>query len=431
MQRLFLLAAFLTILAMAFGAGPAQHGLVGRFLVRDGRPVFPIGIYEMPKTDAELQAMTLAGIDLVRCGSKEDLDRARAAGMMGWVPLPLDAEDPARVRRLVESVKNHPALAAWEGPDELVWNFTANSDLYRRGVYKVSGEWWKQTPEAIEYSETQAHKIIPQLHANIRLLRQLDGGRHPLWINEAAGSDLKFIREYIDAVDITGCDTYPIHEGKRHPTAAGDYTDRYRSVGENRPVWMVLQGFAWHDLHIEGKTEKAAYPSFAETRLMAYDALAHAASALLYWGTAYIPPDTGAEFRSSIYAITREVSKLQPFLTAPEEKSARVALTETTGRAEPGDRGVRIIARRAGSDWLIVLVNEDDHPHMGVEVEGLSTLTGRQLQLLYGTEAASIRNGEFITRLMPQEVKVFATSRKWETALPDGRSFADADTTNH
>jgi len=32
-----------------------------------------------------------------------------------------------------------------------------------------------------------------------------------------------------------------------------------------------------------------------------------------------------------------------------------------------------------------------------------------------------------ITRLMPLEVKVFATSRKWETTSPEGRGFTDEE----
>jgi len=81
------------------------------------------------------------------------------------------------------------------------------------------------------------------------------------------------------------------------------------------------------------------------------------------------------------------------------------------------------MARAAGPDWLIVLVNEDERPHMSVEVKGLEALNGRQLPLLYGTANATIRGGEFITRLMPLEVKVFATSRKWESAWPTGRAY--------
>jgi len=423
MKRASCWAAMLTTFAVAFGAATSQRGLLQGFLLKDGRTVFPIGIYEMPKTDAELQTMAKAGMNIVRCSNKEDLDRAKRAGMMGWVPLPLQSTDEGKVRQLVEEVKDHPALAAWEGPDELVWGFTAASSLYREGIYKTQREWWMQTPDAVEYSEAQARKVMPRLIENIRLVRSLDGSRHPIWMNESARSDMKFIREYVEHVDITGCDVYPIHTGQRRPFILGDYTDRYLSIGENRPVWMVLQGFAWHDLNIPGNTEKAAYPSFPETRLMAYSAMAHRAQGILYWGTFAIPADTGAQFRDSIYAMTSELAKLQPFLTAPEEKSVHIVLTESGERPEVGDRGVRWMARAAGSEWLIVLVNEDDRHHMGVEVKGLEALNGRQLQLLYGTESTTVRKGEFITRLMSLEVKVFATSRNWENAWPTGRGF--------
>jgi len=411
MKRVYLLLAILTGLAVAFGAGTNQHGLVHGLLVKDGHAVFPIGIYEMPKTNAELETMAKAGINLVQCSNKEELDRAKGAGMMGWVPLPLELADEAKSRQMVEALKDDPALAAWEGPDELVWNFT----------YK--------TP--LEHSEVEARKIMPRLIEDICMVRSLDHDRHPIWINEAAPSDMKFIREYVEHIDITGCDLYPIHSGKRYPSEVGDLTDRYLSIGKNRPVWMVLQGFAWHDL--PGDKEKAAYPSFPETRLMAYSAIAHGAKGILYWGTFHIPPATGTEFRDSIYAMTSELAKLEPFLTAPEEKSVHLVLTESTGRPEDGflyprsvgDRGVRWLARRNGSDWLIVLVNEDDHPHMGVEVEGLEALNGRRLEQLYGNETDTVRQGEFITRMMPQQVKVFATSRKWMSSWRKGRGFTD------
>ena len=425
MKRAYFLPGLLTTVAIALGAATNQHGMVRGYLAKDGHVVFPIGIYEMPKTDAELQCMAKAGINLVRCRNKEDLDRAKAAGMMGWVPLDLQSADPRKVQQVVDSVKNHPALAAWEGPDEFVWNFTGGPSLYREGIYKVPREWWLQTPVAVEHSEAEARTLMPRLTGNIRLLRSLDGGRHPLWMNEAAKSDLKLVREYIEHVDITGSDMYPVRGGERQPSVIGDYTDRFLAIGKGRPVWMVLQGFAWRNLNIPSDTEKLEYPSFSETRLMAYSAVAHGARGILYWGTPWIPADSGAAFRDSIYAMASELAKLQPFLTAREETGIGIALTESTGRPELSDRGVRWLARRAGSDWLIVLANEDNHPHMGVEVRGLESLNGLRLELLYGSETAIVGEGEFITRLMPQEVKLFATSRKWESSWKEGRGFTD------
>ena len=61
--------------------------------------------------------------------------------------------------------------------------------------------------------------------------------------------------------------------------------------------------------------------------------------------------------------------------------------------------------------------------NMGVEVTGLHELNGRNLELLYGIEKVTVEKGELITRIKPLEVKVFATSRRWETAMQKGRDF--------
>jgi hypothetical protein len=388
-----------------------------------GRPLFPIGIYELPQADSDLKGAGEAGINLVRCYKTSDLDRMAAAGVMGWIPVPLELGADERLRKAVEQVKDHPALAAWEGPDEIVWSFTAQSGLYRRGIYKTPDEWWLQTPQALEHAEAEAARIMPKLREGARLVRDLDRGRHPLWINEAGRSDLKFIRQYIDSVDVTGCDVYPIETKGREPGAIGDLTERYRQIGRGKPVWMVLQAFSRSDLPKAADT-RPAYPSFIESRMMAYAAITRGATGIFYY-TGYVLYSLPAPlvFRDSIYALTSELAALQPFLTAPPEPGARIRLIETEGRSQPGDRGVSNTLRKAGSDRLLVLVNQDNRAHMGVEVSGLEELNGRRLDLLYGPETATVQNGEFITRLRPLEVKLFATSRKCETPRRTGRDF--------
>jgi hypothetical protein len=58
-----------------------------------------------------------------------------------------------------------------------------------------------------------------------------------------------------------------------------------------------------------------------------------------------------------------------------------------------------------------------------VEVTGLKELNGRTLELLYGAEKATVEQGEFVTRIKPLEVKVFATTRKYEAKERKGRVF--------
>jgi len=390
------------------------------FLTKDGNPLFPIGCYELPKDDAELKKMADSGINIVRCNNKQDLDRVASVGILGWVPLPLQSGSSDSLRKKIDSLVKHPALAIWEGPDEIVHNFTAWSGLYRtKGIYKSPDEWRKQTPRAIEYSEEQAKQIIPNIHDSIELIRTLDNSKRQIWINEAAQSDLKFVRQYMNYIDITGCDIYPVREEIQDLAIVGDATERWKQVGRNKKaVWMVLQAFSWSELgdYYGHKTE--VYPSFAESRFMAYDAIVHGAKGILYWGSHYLKSN---EFRQSLYALTSELEALQPFLVAPAYQNARISLIELS--PDSIGRGVKISVRKAEGEWSIILVNEDNRTYMGVEVTGLDVLNGHDLELLYGSEKISVEQGELITRIKPFEVKVFATSPGYKTGLLEGRDF--------
>ena len=68
------------------------YGYGDGLLTKGGRRIFPIGFYELPQDDDDLKAMAEAGINLVRCGNIEGLDRLDALGMMGWVSLPIHLE---------------------------------------------------------------------------------------------------------------------------------------------------------------------------------------------------------------------------------------------------------------------------------------------------------------------------------------------------
>ncbi len=345
-------SAFLTGLVLLLDAGTllAENPLNG-FIKKQGRDLFPIGFYELPKDDAQLRELAQAGANLLRCRNRTDLDRVHAAGMLGWIVLSLQAEDKGRegLRKTVLEVKDHPALAVWEGPDEIVWNFTAFSGLYRNGTYANPDEWWRQTSRAIEFSESEAAKTLPALRGGCELVTSLDRRRHPIWINEAAQSDMKFIREYLDRIDITGCDIYPVHDTNQKPWVVGDYTDRYRRIGRGKPVWMVLQGFSWNELK-PPRDQSLRYPTFAESRFMAYDAIVHGAKGILYWGSEFVPQ--GSPFRVSLLALTRELAALQPFLTGVDVPNVQATCHDANDRFEGQRRGIRCLAKRAGGEWL-------------------------------------------------------------------------------
>ena len=415
------LVLLVTVASLAILPARESSGQGDGLLTKDTRRLFPIGSYELPADDAALKVMAESGVNLVRCHNRADLDRADAVGMMGWIPLSVHSGATDELRKLVESVKDHPALAIWEGPDEIVWNFTAASQLHRaRDIHKSPGEWWRQTPQAVAYAEQQAQKIMPTIREGIQFVRSLDGRNRQFWFNEALKSDVKYVRQYLDYVDITGCDIYPVKKHDRRVARVGSATERWKQVGRGKPVWMVLQAFAWSELGDYYGEKIAAYPTFAESRFMAYDVIAHGAKGVLYWGSHYLK---SAAFRESLYALTSELAALQPFLVAPEETRVQLAVIEMNG--EKDEPAVRMTARRTGKEWLIILVNEDDRWHMGVEVAGLEDLNGQRLELLYDTENVMVERGEFVTRMQPLGVKVFATSREWETSRRAGRDYRE------
>ncbi|MCA9166084.1 MAG: hypothetical protein KDB23_00380, partial [Planctomycetales bacterium] len=121
------------------------------FLQRNGKALFPLGTYELSQDDAELKRRVAAGVNLFRCESREDLDRVQRAGAMGWIPIPLQGGPSDEFAARIASLADHPALAVWEGPDEIIWTFTAYSGLKQTAGY-TRADWETQQPIAVKYA---------------------------------------------------------------------------------------------------------------------------------------------------------------------------------------------------------------------------------------------------------------------------------------
>lgn len=389
---------------------PKRSGL----LMSGGERRFPIGIYELPREDEDLAEMARAGFNLFRCGNQEDLDRVQNVGAMGWVSLSVQSGATAELRQRITDLVDHPALAVWEGPDEIVWTYTAYSFLE-----KVAGftrqDWSDQKEKAVQYARQQGGTINAAIHAGIQLVRELDPLNRPFWINEAADSDVFYARETVDSVDIVGCDYYAVRSTGTDLQSVGRLVQRWDAIGRGRPVWMVLQGFSWHAIRPE---RALLYPSFMQSRFMAYDSIVHGATGILYWGTNTIDDPA---FRTSLGAAASELSALEPMLVAESLEGAEAKLIDDL--FDPAGLGVRVLVKQRGTDIVVLLVNEDPQRHLGVDVTGLESVEGRTLHLLYGDERRTIRRGGFVTRMQPFEVKVFATNPIYQTSWTAGRAY--------
>jgi hypothetical protein len=386
-------------------------------IVSKGKIRFPIGFYEHPQANTALRDMADAGINLVRCSNRQDLDRVGALGMMGWVSLPVQDGATDELRKQIETIKDHPALAVWEGPDEIVWTFTAYSFLKERAGF-TREDWNNQIKKAVDYSEENGARVIQGIRDGVSLVRELDDRGLPFWINEAADSDAKFCRKYMQSIDITGCDYYAIRSEGSDLPSVGRLVNRWSSIGHGRPVWMVLQGFSWHTIH---PTRARLHPTFDQSRFMAYDSIVHGAKGVIYWGSSEIDDP---KFRQSLYALTSELAAIEPFLVGEQLNEVGVELIDDL--FDPPGIGVRVRSFRAGNDYLVMLVNEDNHRHLGVDVSGLKSLDGRSLQLLYGNETAEVEDGRLVTRMQPYQVKLFCTNRRFATSRLDGRDYVQS-----
>jgi len=377
---------------------------------------FPIGMYELPETDLELNRMAGAGINLVHANNHSDLDRLHDLGMKGWISLSVQDGLSDNLRKRTSSVWDHPALAVWEGPDEIIWTFTAYSFLKDRAGF-TREDWENQKPIATQYANSVGTDLLYRMRQSIEWLKRNDPNHHPFWMNEAADSDAFYSRGYVDPIDIIGCDYYAVRATGTDMQSGGRLVKRWDTIGKGRPVWMVLQGFSWHTIRPE---RERLYPSFAQSRYLAYDSIVHGAKGILYWGTNTIDdPD----FRQSLYALTSELSHIGPYLMSPIRKQITARIIPDL--FEPSGQGVKTLLCQLEEEQLLIVINLDQHRHLAVEIPELESLNGDRLHLLYGKEMLIPKNGTVITRLQAEEVKVFATDPTLAQGITEGRQYTD------
>ncbi|MDH7568283.1 MAG: carbohydrate binding family 9 domain-containing protein [Armatimonadota bacterium] len=310
-----------------------------------GRRFFPIGLYRYGNgnpTEKALAEVREAGFNLISvppgdggAETRARLDRVRAAGLMAWIPLsvameisPDDEGKRGRLRALVPALAGHPALLCWESADEPAWTGRKAEDLYRGYL----------------------------------LVRELDPD-HPVWTNHAPRNTVDELALFNRATDIAGADIYPVPEPQRqsdlpNPTISvvGDETTKnILAVLNRKPVFMVLQGFAWAELsRRQGNTAPAVYPTRQQTRFMAYHAIVRGARGILYWGVNYTPKPS--PFWNDLRTVVYELAQLHDVLAGPNSGD-QVEVLE-------GAPAIETLVRRPGEsmDRFIIAVNASPKP---------------------------------------------------------------------
>lgn len=452
--------------------------------IADGEPVFLLGLYENPVEDVHLQQAVDAGFNLIRSRpDREALDRLEKHGAKAWINLghnlDLSQKREAREKALLDLVhahRDHPALLVWEGPDELLWNcwygattYFGNQelprmsqivselgkddaekreklralarhcqDLFGRGLWasfdEAREEFWAAAGQAPPQPEVtmvgaaeRAWETGDGLTAGFQAVREADPD-HILWLNHAPRNSIAAMRHHNRAVDLAGCDIYPVpglpHVGHsdlqvQGVTAVGAYTRRMADAAPGKGVAMVLQGFGWADINEafveqEKRTQLGVIrrPNWHETRFMAYDAIVNGANAILYWGTNYIEKDS--QFWKDLLRLARELTPLQPALVAPSVTPGPLAVA-ADGYGSVDEGGPRLMLKEVDQEYVLIAVNEHLSPVAFTVRDLPRNLEGKNLYRL-GTDESQIITGRGFRDGMGREsVHVYATSRRFES----------------
>jgi hypothetical protein len=380
-----------------------------RFLVRsDGSRFFPIGLYGFPQRrndPAIREEAHMAGFNFLVGHDAEPGGFSRSFDIPGGPPDPdaktrrgslLDlAHQTDRKRSLLqEMIEKHettPGLVVWQGPDE--------PNDFPFGVRPGP------SPEG--------------LAAGAAVVRSKS--RHPLWINFGPTGDhlhpevIDRLRPYLAIPDVVSVDIYPVGGGsdyqespfaERGPACVGVFTRNLvrmvsRDGVQQKPVWMVLQGFGWGDLARTSNPPEpwtGRTPSYTEVRFMTFDAVINGAGGVIYWGTPFLPKDDPNSTWESLKKVASELRDLMPAITADGLP------TDHLVRATPGN--IEIAVRGTEKTTTLLLAN----PSVSVPAEGSLEFHGIRpstLKPLGKTTARITPAPEFRFRLKPLEVAIF------------------------
>ncbi len=262
----------------------------------NGKPFYPIVLMtpDIKVSEHSIYQMARAGFNVVRVlGTVESLKKALAIAEKYNVKLVVSFDHIGkspdahklwqhRVYETLPEIKDHPALFGYFLVDEPAW----------------------------------AGVPLANVINGYELLKKLDP-YHPVWINAAPRGSTEEHTMYAAGCDIYGLDIYPVPYPNSHSnlddqtmTSVGKYTQQmYDAVDGRKPVWMVLQGFAWGSFNSK---VKLVYPTPAETRFMVFDALTSGGTSIAYWGTQYIE---NPQFYRELFAQAAELHKYSGLFT--------------------------------------------------------------------------------------------------------------------
>ena len=350
-----------------------------RVMLIDGEPFFPLGVWSIKGKKSNREKAKLAaeaGFNIARA-TDDKIDDFAEHGMMVLLSVPEQlpkfknaaqfARWDAKYRKAMAKYQAHPSLIGYYNTDEPAWRGVSSGKLL----------------EAYEY------------------IRKIDPYR-PIMLNEAPRGNIPDLRSYAAAGDAYGVDIYPVPEPNPHSglpdknmTSVGKYVDICRQVVYDRkPIWMTLQAFPWGAI-----TKKPlVYPTEHQSRFMAYNAIAHGATGLFWWGF-----NTGNcenwEFIRELGKTVRELRKMSAVFVA---ETVQPAILKSSAPE------VNILHKRFnGIDWYIA-VNESKK-----ELTVSFTNAGKKaLNVFFENRKIVPASGQFQDSFKAYDVHIYSSMEK-------------------
>ena len=368
----------------------------GMLLIK-GERKFIIGSYHHPKTETPFESLASNGYNYVRVRpNKAQLDKASKFNLMIWITTgsikEKDKSDTTRITELVDSFKDHPSLLFWEMVDEPA--FTWNSAEPR---------------------------VLPQeMQETYNFIKKIDS-EHLIITNHGPVNLISTLQKYNSSTDLVACDVYPVIPHGIKPSYAlypdglqgdllnpyisqvGEYVDKMKKVvNSSKPVFMVLQGFSWEMLKnkSERDTSMILYPTFEESRFMAYNAIIHGANGILYWGTNYTPQPS--PFMDDLSKVTRELDEMQDVLAAPAiELNIKKEYHELMYSV---DTGVEIMVKKVEGKTYMLTINSDKNP---VKVSFIGLSNYKNATVLKEKRSLILNNGKLTDSYKPFDTHIY------------------------
>ena len=158
---------------------------------------------------------------------------------------------------------------------------------------------------------------------------------HPYWVNEAPrdSSGQNHTRQRQTSMDSTSIPyrrRRTLYLEDKGLTAVGKIPTSAERRHFSKPIWMILQSFAWEQC---GKPdvppEKATYPTWEQSRFMMYNAIVHGATGMQYHYLGYANKISD-QFWSDLRKVTLEISYLEDVITSDSVNPKTVAFDNRT-----------------------------------------------------------------------------------------------------